>query len=166
MNCTQPSHPYIPLPDLNTCGFCVTSSGRIFIELWILLARIITLPVCVCVSQILFPFLVSSLPRSKATPRYIPSPHYVLTESIISGPWRSNDSRPSPDFSPQLRDKICLQSGEIIHCVMNIVQNPQPFRTELRYKRQLCGESCGPGFISMSPVIKKIFGAHVLLSGE
>ena len=116
-------------------------------------------------SQILFPFLVSSLPRSKATPRYVPSPHYVLTESIISGPWRSNDSRPSPDFSPQLRDKICLQSGEIIHCVMNIVQNPQLFLTELRYKRQLCGESCGPGFISMSPVSKKIFGAHVLLSG-
>ena len=58
-----------------------------------------------------------------------------------------------------------LQSGEIIHCVMNIVQNPQHFRTELRYKRQLCGESCGPGLVSMSPVSRKIFGAHVLLSG-
>ena len=59
----------------------------------------------------------------------------------------------------------CLKSGEIIHCVMNIVQNPQQFRTELRYKRQLCGESCGPGLVSMSPVSRKIFGAHVLLSG-
>ena len=35
-----------------------------------------------------------------------PSPHYVLTESIISSPWRSIGTRPSPHFSPQLRHKI------------------------------------------------------------
>ena len=60
----------------------------------------------------------------------------------------------------------CLQSGEIIHCVMNIVQNPQQFRNELRYKRQLCEESCGPGLVSTSPVSRKIFGARKLLSRE
>ena len=31
---------------------------------------------------------------------------FVLTESTVSGPWRSFDPRPSPDFSPRLRDKI------------------------------------------------------------
>ena len=30
----------------------------------------------------------------------------VRTESTIFGPWRSNDPRPSPNFSPWLRDKI------------------------------------------------------------
>ena len=37
---------------------------------------------------------------------YKPSPHYVLTESTISSPWHRNDPRSSPDFSPQLWDKI------------------------------------------------------------
>ena len=31
---------------------------------------------------------------------------FILTESTISGPRRSFDPRPSPDFSPWLRDKI------------------------------------------------------------
>ena len=31
---------------------------------------------------------------------------FVLTESTISGLWRSNDLRPSPNLSPRLRDKI------------------------------------------------------------
>ena len=34
------------------------------------------------------------------------SPHFVLNESTISGLWRSNHPRPSPNFSPWLRDKI------------------------------------------------------------
>ena len=37
---------------------------------------------------------------------YKPSPHYVLTESTISSPWHRNDPKSSPDFSPQLWDKI------------------------------------------------------------
>ena len=32
-------------------------------------------------------------------------PHYVLTESTISGPWCSNGPRPSVEFFPQLQDK-------------------------------------------------------------
>ena len=35
-----------------------------------------------------------------------PSPHHVLTECTIFGSWRSIGTRPSPDFSPQLRDAI------------------------------------------------------------
>ena len=34
------------------------------------------------------------------------SPHHILTMSTISGPRGSNGTRPSPDFSPWLRDKI------------------------------------------------------------
>ena len=45
---------------------------------------------------------------------------------------------------------------------MNIVQNPQLFRTEVRYKRQECGESLGSGFHASSPVSRKIFGAQLL----
>ena len=41
-----------------------------------------------------------------------PSPHYVLTESTISGPWRSIGTRSSPDFSPQLRDEIWEWPGD------------------------------------------------------
>ena len=37
---------------------------------------------------------------------------FVLTESTISGAWRSNDPRPSPDFSPRLRDKIWEWPGD------------------------------------------------------
>ena len=36
---------------------------------------------------------------------------FVLTESTISGPWRSYDPRP-PDFSPRLRDKIWEWPGD------------------------------------------------------
>ena len=51
----------------------------------------------------------------KPSPRYVlykPSPRYVLTESTISGPWRSFAPRPSPDFSPQLRNKIWEGPGD------------------------------------------------------
>ena len=41
---------------------------------------------------------------------YEPSPHYILTESTISGQWCSND--PSPNFSPQLQDKIWEWHGD------------------------------------------------------
>ena len=37
---------------------------------------------------------------------------FVLTESTISGSWHSNDPRPSPDFSPWLRDKIWDWAGD------------------------------------------------------
>ena len=37
---------------------------------------------------------------------------FVLTDSTVSGLWCSNDLRPSPDFSPQLRDKIWEWPGE------------------------------------------------------
>ena len=40
------------------------------------------------------------------------SPHYVRIESTISGPGRSNGTRPSPDFSPRLRDKIWEWPGD------------------------------------------------------
>ena len=40
------------------------------------------------------------------------SPHYVLTNSTISDPWHSFDPRPSPNFSPQLRDKIWEWPGD------------------------------------------------------
>jgi len=39
----------------------------------------------------------------------LPSPHYVLTVSTISGPWHP---RPSPNFSPQLRDTIWEWPGD------------------------------------------------------
>ena len=58
-----------------------------------------------------------------------------------------------------------LQSVEIIHC-HEYCSKPTHFHTELRYKRQLCGESCGPGLVSKSPVNRKIFGAHIFLSGS
>jgi len=44
--------------------------------------------------------------------QYKPGPCYVLPESTISGPWRINDPRPSPDFSPRLWDKIWEWPGE------------------------------------------------------
>ena len=37
---------------------------------------------------------------------------YVLTESTISGPWRSFHPRPSPNFSPRLRDKVWEGPGD------------------------------------------------------
>jgi len=37
---------------------------------------------------------------------------FVLTESTISGLWHSFDPRPSPDFSPRLRDKISEWPGD------------------------------------------------------
>ena len=61
--------------------------------------------------------------------RYKLSPHYVLTMSTISGPWCSNNPRPSPNFFPRLgvawgrgyvfyicsdgRDFCGLSSGEL-----------------------------------------------------
>ena len=44
---------------------------------------------------------------------YKPSPRYVLMESTISGPWRSFDPRPSPDFSPQLHG-CKIKSGSVL----------------------------------------------------
>ena len=41
-----------------------------------------------------------------------PSTCYVLTKSTISGPWRCNDPRPSPDFSPWLQYKIWEWPGD------------------------------------------------------
>ena len=43
---------------------------------------------------------------------YEPSKHYVLPVSTISGPWRSNDSRLSPDFSLRLWNKIWEWPGD------------------------------------------------------
>ena len=37
---------------------------------------------------------------------------FVLTVSTISGSWHSNDPRPSPNFSPWLRDKIWEWPGD------------------------------------------------------
>ena len=37
---------------------------------------------------------------------------YYITKSTISGPWHSNDPRPSPDFFPRLRDKIWEWPGD------------------------------------------------------
>ena len=39
------------------------------------------------------------------------STHYILSESTICSPWRSIGTRPSPNFSPQLRDKIWVWPG-------------------------------------------------------
>ena len=50
-----------------------------------------------------------------------PSPHYVLTESTISSPRRSIAPRPSPDFSPRLRDKIWEWPGNEAMAVVHFV---------------------------------------------
>ena len=44
--------------------------------------------------------------------QYVAWTRFVLTESTISGPWHRFDPRPSPDFSPQLRDKIWEGPGD------------------------------------------------------
>jgi len=44
--------------------------------------------------------------------QYVTWTRFVLTKSTISGPWRSFDSRPSPDLSPRLRDKIWEGPGD------------------------------------------------------
>ena len=49
---------------------------------------------------------------SSGLSQYVMWTWFVLTESTISGPWCSFDPRPSPDFSPQLQDKIWEGSGD------------------------------------------------------
>ena len=48
--------------------------------------------------------------------QYIMWTRFVLTKSTISGPWRSFDPMPSPDFSPRLRDKIWEGPGDEATC--------------------------------------------------
>ena len=44
--------------------------------------------------------------------QYITWTRFVLTEFTISAPWRNFDPRPSPGFSPQLKDKMWEGPGD------------------------------------------------------
>ena len=46
------------------------------------------------------------------TSKYATWTQFVLTESTISDPWRSNDSRPSPDFLHSCEIKLGVARGQ------------------------------------------------------
>ena len=52
---------------------------------------------------------------------------HVLTESTISGPWRSNGIRPSPDFSPRLRVKIWEWPGDEANAPLRLEESMTTF---------------------------------------
>ena len=74
---------------------------------------------------------------------------YVVhrTESTVSGPWRSNVPRPSPDFSPRLRDKIWEWPGDEamltqVHPVLSCrLLNTKISRKEACHQPTLVGKS-------------------------
>ena len=56
--------------------------------------------------------VTSRLPASMCSMQNTHKNWLVRTESTISGQWCSNGPMPSPDFSPQLRDKIWEWPGD------------------------------------------------------
>ena len=86
----------------------------------------------------------------------------VLTESTISGPWRSSDLRPSPNFSPRLRDKIWKWPGdEATVCQAGIFNPMLGYCTILSLKLKLVSRPS----MSLSVVNPKLIGTWFLPHG-